>query len=191
MSDTTRRDLLRNVALAASLGGFSADAAQRVHQLAFAEKSATGGYAPKLFLPHEWETLDVLAEFIVPGARKGGAKEFIDLLASENKDLSLIFTGGLAWLDDAARDRYGATFIQAKPARQTELLDLISNRENDSSQLRPGIRFFTWARKLVVDAYYTSKAGIAELGFMGNQGLAEFTVPQAAIDYALKRSGGS
>jgi len=35
---------------------------------------------------------------------------------------------------------------------------------------------------------YTSKAGIAELGFKGNGVRATFDVPAEAIEYALKRS---
>ena len=41
---------------------------------------------------------------------------------------------------------------------------------------------------MTVDAYYTSAAGIKEVGFMGNKWLTEFKVPQGAIDYAVKRS---
>ena len=42
---------------------------------------------------------------------------------------------------------------------------------------------------MTVDAYYTSAAGIQEIGYLGNKGMAEFKVPQEAIDYALRRSG--
>jgi hypothetical protein len=41
---------------------------------------------------------------------------------------------------------------------------------------------------MTVDAYYTSAAGIKEVGFMGNRAIKEFKVPQEAIDYAIKRS---
>ncbi len=42
---------------------------------------------------------------------------------------------------------------------------------------------------MTVDAYYTSAAGLKEVGYMGNVGMTEFKVPQEAIDYAVKRSG--
>jgi len=54
--------------------------------------------------------------------------------------------------------------------------------------LQAGIRFFAWARKMVVDAYYTSAVGIEEIGYEGNKGMSEFSVPQEAIDYAIRRS---
>jgi len=41
---------------------------------------------------------------------------------------------------------------------------------------------------MTVDAYYTSAAGIKEVGYIGNRARKEFTVPQEAIDYAVKRS---
>jgi len=42
---------------------------------------------------------------------------------------------------------------------------------------------------MAVDGYYTSAAGIKEIGYMGNKASKEFHVPQEAIDYAVKRSG--
>jgi hypothetical protein len=34
----------------------------------------------------------------------------------------------------------------------------------------------------------TTPAGIKEVGYIGNSVMATFSVPQAAVDYALKRS---
>ena len=41
---------------------------------------------------------------------------------------------------------------------------------------------------MVVDAYYTSPAGVQDVGYMGNKALSSFSVPQEAVDYALRRS---
>ena len=41
---------------------------------------------------------------------------------------------------------------------------------------------------MVVDAYYTTAAGWAELGYQGNKVVAEFSVPDEAVRYALERS---
>jgi hypothetical protein len=38
------------------------------------------------------------------------------------------------------------------------------------------------------DAYYTSKEGIAELGYKGNVGMTDFKIPAEAIAYAMERS---
>ena len=194
MSEVTRRELLQSIALSVTLGGLSPAAAQHVHNVAAEEKATTGVYKAKALNPHEYQTLEKLADLILPpdekspGAVASGACEFIDLLASQNPRLLDIYTGGIAWIDQAMRRRYSVDFLSAKPNQQTALLDLIAYRKNESSELGPGIQFFEWARRMVVDAYYTSPAGIKAVGYMGNTAVAKFEVPAEAINYALKRS---
>ncbi len=194
MSELSRRDLLQSIALSVTLGGLSPAAAQHVHSMAAEEKTANGVYKAKALNPHEYQTLDKLADLIVPadekspGAGASGACEFIDLLASQNPRLLEIYTGGIAWLDQSMRRRYSTDFVSAKRSQQTALLDLIAYRKNESPELGPGILFFDWARRMVVDAYYTSPAGIKAIGYMGNTSVSKFEVPQEAIDYAVKRS---
>jgi hypothetical protein len=187
--ETTRRDVLRAAAAAAvTLTGFDSEAAQHVHQAAESEKKATGVYKAKLLNAHEYKTLASLAETIIPGAVGGGAPEFIDLLSSQNAELAAIFTGGLAWIDAEMKRRFQKTYLEADGTQQTALLDLLAYRKNQTPELAPGIRFFEWCRRMTADAYYTSKAGIAELGYKGNGAMAEFKIPQEAYDYARKRS---
>ena len=188
MSNSTRRELLQRIAAAALAGPLSAQAAQHVHEAVKQAAAAGSGYRPKAFTPHEFSTLQTLCEIIVPGASKGGAAEFIDLLSSQNPDLAAIYTGGLAWLDHAMEGAADATFLTAKLAEQTALLDKIAYRRNHAPEVAAGIHFFDWVRRMTVDAYYTSAAGIQGLGYLGNKGMTEFRVPQDAIDYALKRS---
>ena len=194
MSEVSRRDLLKNIALSATLGGVSLEAAQHVHGVATQEKAASGVYKPKGLNAHEYRTLQKLADFIIPsderspGASAAGAPEFIDLLASQNPQLLAIYTGGIAWLDYTMQRRYSSDFVSAKLEQQTALLDLIAYRKNESAELGPGIKFFEWARRMVADAYYTSPIGIKEVGYMGNTAVSKFEVPQEAVDYALKRS---
>jgi gluconate 2-dehydrogenase gamma chain len=194
MSELSRRDLLQSIALSVTLGGLSPAAAQHVHSLAADEKASTGVYKAKALNPHEYQTLEKLADLIIPaddkspGAVASGACEFIDLLASQNPRLLEIYTGGIAWLDQTMRRRYSTDFVSAKPSQQTTLLDLIAYRKNESSELGPGILFFDWARRMVVDAYYTSPGGIKAIGYLGNTSVSKFEVPQEAADYAVKRS---
>ena len=184
----TRRETLQAIAAAALAGSLPAEAAEHVHQ-ATAKETANGVYRPKALTEQEFATLRALCELIVPGASKGRAAEFIDLLSSQNSELAAIYTGGLGWLDHAMKNAVNATFLTARPADQTALLDKIAYRRNETPDLAPGIHFFDWARRMTVDAYYTSAAGIQEIGYLGNKGAAEFKVPQASMDYALKRSG--
>jgi hypothetical protein len=195
MSDTTRRDLLRSIAMSVTLAGVSEAGGQHVHHEVAEEKKPSGVYTPKVFAAHEYETLRKLADLILPadevsaGAVEAGAPEFIDLLCSGNRHLESTFRGGLAWLDAASAKRFKEPFLAAAPEQQREMLDAIAYRKNETPELAPGIEFFAWARRLTVDAFYTSKIGIADLGYLGNKGMAKFEVPAEAIRYALTRSG--
>ena len=200
-AEISRRALLRSIGASLALGAggagvVSAQDAQHVHHAVAADR-AKGDYQAKAFTTHEYATLRRLAELIVPpdehskGALDAGAPEFIDLLCFNNDELSAIFTGGMSWLDEQMKKRYQAAFLDAQPEQQTVMLDLIAYRKNaaEHPELGPGIRFFDWARNLVVDAYYTSKIGMDDIGFMGNGAVAQFSVPDEAVQYALKRSG--
>jgi len=148
-------------------------------------------------------------------ALTAGAPEFIDTLSSQNQKLADIFHGGLAWLDAEMRKRYKVGFVDATSAQQTAMLDLLVEagrteavRKSEeliyrksavyqefgaytvkrSSDLVPGIEFFDWVRKMTVDAFYTSPAGIKDIGYVGNSVYSRYVVPQSALDYAMKRS---
>lgn len=199
----SRRDLLRHLAASISLAAageqmLSAQDVQHVHHAVAEEKSAQQGkYKPKALNAHEYATLQHLSDLIVPaderspGALAANAADFIDFLCAATDDMKRIYTGGFAWLDDEMARRYdGRNFLAASPAQQKEMLDLIAFRENRAKDpaIGPGVQFFSWARNMVVDAYYTSPIGYKELGYMGNSAMAHFSVPQEAVDYAIKRS---
>jgi gluconate 2-dehydrogenase gamma chain len=185
----SRREVLARIAAAAMAGPVGLEAAQHVHaETAEATTTAGGIYKPKALTQHEFDTLKTLCEIIVPGASKGGSAEFIDLLSSQNPDMLAIYTGGIGWLDEEMKRQYRADFLTSTAAQKTEMLDKIAYRKNRTPELAPGITFFNWARRMTVDAYYTSPAGIKEVGFKGNGAVKEFKVPQEAIDYAVKRS---
>jgi hypothetical protein len=197
----SRRQILRNIGISLSLAGSGADVlsaqdAAHVHRMVKDDKAAAPNrdYRPKCFRSHEYAVLRRVCELIIPadehsqGALEAGAPEFIDLLASSNTELAEIYTGGLAWLEREMQRRYHTSFVQARPEQQTAMLDLMAYRKNESPELAPGIRFFTWARNMTVDAFYTSRIGMDDLGFKGNGAMAEFSVPAEAIAYAVKRS---
>ncbi len=164
--------------------------AQHVHAEIAAVKSLSGGpdYIPKKFTRHNFLTLKKLGDIIVPGASDAGAAEFIDFLSSHNDELAAIFNGGFGWLDHYMQKTYGADFLNAAAAQQTELLDKLAYEKNRTPETAPGVQFWTWTRNMVIDAYYTSPAGVKDLGYMGNGAMRVFSVPQEAVDYAIKRS---
>jgi hypothetical protein len=189
MSEVTRRDVLYQIGAGVTLAGnVSAQTAQHAHT-AVAEAKAKGPYKPQALTKSEFATVRRLADLIIPadkkskGAVEAGAPEFIDFLCGRNAEMKAIYTGGAAWLDAEMKRRYGAEFRHARPEQQTAMLDLIAYKKNASPELNAGIRFFDWVRNMVADAFYTSKIGWDDLGFMGNGAMAEFKVPQEALDY--------
>ena len=195
MSDITRRDALRRLALTLGVAGIvDRVAAQEVHQMA-AQSAAGGAYTPKGLTPHEYRTLERLTDLIVPvengspGAVAAGCAAWIDMLTSENDQLKTTYTTGLAWIDAAMKRRGAVDFVSASEADQAALLDRIAYRRNASPELDPGIQFFSWARRMTVDAFYTSEIGIRDIDYRGNTALTSYPAPTEAIAYALKRSG--
>ena len=184
----SRRDILRTLAVTAAGGSvlqvIPAEAAAYVHQVVRKEKAAApaGKYTPKYFSAPQYAALIALCDAIIPkddksgGAVEAGAPEFIDLLTSENEKYQLRLGGGLFWLDGFCSDRYGKVFLECAPEQKKEVLDLIAFRKNakQDSALSQGVAFFAFLRRLTCDGYYTSKIGVADLGYIGNTSLHEF-----------------
>ena len=196
MSEITRRDVLRRLGVTLmATGVLDRVSAQEVHHLATAQSATAGGYTPQALSDHEYKTLIRLTDLIIPvengkpGAVAAGAAAWIDLLGSENTQLKAIYSDGVAWIDAEMKRRQSADFVSATPEQQTALLDVIAYRRNSTPELDPGIQFFTWVRRMTVDAFYTSEIGIADIDYRGNRPQASYPEPIEAIAYALKRSG--
>lgn len=197
MSDISRRDAVRRLGLALmATGALDRLSAQEVHHMAAQSAGAAGApYRPKTFSVDEYRTLERLTDLIIPvengapGAVAAGCAAWIDTISSENEQLQGIYRRGFTWLDAAMRERGARDFLSATPGEQTALLDLIAYRRNETAELAPGIEFFTWVRRMTVDAFYTSEIGIRDVGYKGNSPMASYPEPTEAIAYALKRSG--
>ena len=106
------------------------------------------------------------------GALAAGAPAWIDMLAGVNDQLKRIYTTGFQWLDDAARQREAADFLSLPLRNRPRCSTQIAYRRNQTPALEPGIRFFTWVRRMTVDAFYTSEIGIRDIDYRGNTALA-------------------
>jgi hypothetical protein len=182
----TRRNVLKSLTMGAVAGSvlraIPLEAAEYAQRVIETERVRTSGYATKFFPAHQYKTLRMLCEIIIPadadsgGAIEAGAPEFIDLLTSENPDYQLKLGGGLMWLDSTCEDRYGKLFLDCTPQQQKEILDLIAYRNNavTNESLSQGVEFFAFLRSFTADGFFTSKIGIAYLGYQGNTFLLEF-----------------
>jgi gluconate 2-dehydrogenase gamma chain len=195
MSEISRRDVLRRLGLALmATGALDRIAAQEVHHMtAESQAAAAGPYTPKSFTPTEFRTLERLTDLIIPvengapGALAAGCAAWIDLISSENDQLKKIYKDGFAWIDAAMKTRGATSFVEAAPDQQIALLDQIAYRRNQSPELTSGIEFFTWVRRMTVDAFYTSAIGIKDIDYRGNSPMGSYPEPTEAIAYVLKR----
>ena len=193
MSELTRRELL--VAFGAT-GLMSQALAQQVHQAVRDIQSLDQGsaYKPQFFTPHEYSTLRMLVDFMIPadenskGAIDAGTSEFIDYICSRSDNQSGYYRYGLSWIDEEMQRRTGGAFTDALREEQIKLLDVLAFRKNSTALISTGVDFFSYLRGMVVDAYYTSPVGMADVGYLGNQVVSSFSVPGEAVQYALQRS---
>lgn len=141
------------------------------------------GYQPRFFTPHEWQTLRLLVDIIIPrDARSGsatdaGVPEFIDFVMAERENDAgrTAMRGGLAWLDAECRERFGKeTFVAAAGAERRQLLDDIAWPERAPARLSHGVQFFNRLRDLTASGFWSSKMGVADLQYLGNAFVAEW-----------------
>ncbi len=196
--EITRRNALKIIGatpVAAGLGIAGADAAQApaAHEHAAAQKTASavrkGPYKPKFFTAHEWATVTMLADIIIPKDEKSGSAsdagvpEFIDFTMTDQPDMQTPMRGGLRWLDTTCRKRFSKEFIDLAAADRTAILDEIAYPKKATPEMSQGAAFFTSVRNLVATGFYTSKIGIADLGYMGNVPTVWNGCPEECLDH--------
>jgi gluconate 2-dehydrogenase gamma chain len=186
MNDIDRRTLLKLISSAPVAAGFTwTDVeAQEAHQHAQAARTAAQGsraaFKPKFFTAHEYATVRLLVDLIIPkdersgSATDAGVPEFMDFMMVDQPPRQTAMRGGLAWIDRESLDRHDKPFIACTAAQQTALLDDISWPQRGARELSHGIAFFSSFRDLTASGFWTTKMGIADLQYMGNVAVAEW-----------------
>jgi gluconate 2-dehydrogenase gamma chain len=196
--EITRRNALKiigatPVAAGLGIGGASAGQAPAPHQHPAPPKAATaarkGPYKPKFFTAHEWATVALLADSIIPkdersgSATDAGVPEFIDFTMTDRPYMQTQMRGGLRWLDTACRKRFNKEFVDLSGTDRTAILDEIAYPRKAAPEVSQGAAFFTAFRNLVATGFFTSKIGIADLGYMGNVPTVWNGCPQECLDH--------
>ena len=170
-----------------------------------AVKAAAKGaaYKPKFFTPLEWQTVRILVDLIIPkdersgSATDAGVPEFMDYLMNDPTDTDTsrearqtAMRGGLAWIHSICARRFGHDFVACTDAERIALLDEIAyfkghDVEEEEAEMREpkhllvhihhGPSFFNSFRDLTASGFWSSKIGIADLGYTGNTFVAEWT----------------
>ncbi len=145
-------------------------------------------YEPKNFTAHEWETVRLLVDLIIPkdersgSATDAGVPEFMDFMLGDDPDLQTPVRGGLAWLDHECFDRHGTTFVACTDAERTAVLDDIAWPRKAKPVYAPGVAFFNSFRDLTASGFFSSRMGVQDLRYLGNTVVAEWKgCPPAAL----------
>src|SRR4051812_34989060 len=182
----TRRSILQILAVAPAAAAFTwtEAEAQQAHQHAEAASATAQAtkapFKPKFFSPHEYATVRMLVDIIIPkdersgSATDAGVPEFMDFIMADDPGRQLAMRGGLAWLDRECQNRFDKTFITSTEAERTQVLDAIAWPKEATPPMSHGVAFFNSFRDLTASGFWTSKMGIKDLAYMGNVYVAEW-----------------
>ena len=177
-----RRDLLKAMAVApaAALVPFGTALAMShapaAPSSAQAAAATAGAYQPKVLDPHEWKTVTVLSDVIIPADERSGSAtqakvpEFIDdWLGFRGGETLAAVRGGIIWLDLECQRQFTHDFVDCSEAEQKQILDRIAYPKTAAAEDAVGVVFFNHLRDLVVSGFFSSEMGVKDLPYLGNQ----------------------
>ena len=183
MSELNRREALQVIGVASLAAAFDWTPAQSTHAAASvrAARAASAPFTPTFFTAHEYETVRVLADLIIPkdersgGAIDAGVPEYMDFLMSDGSDgQRFAMRGGLAWLDIQCRKGFRKTFTECAAAERTTVLDAIAWPTRATPDMSQGVAFFTSFRDLTAAGFFSSRMGVEDLRYQGNTFVPEW-----------------
>ena len=133
--------------------------------------------APRFFTAHEWKTVRLLVDYIVPrddvsgSATDAKVPEYIDYLLAEkdaNPATQVALRGGLAWIDTESHKRFAKTFVDATDAQRRQILDDIAYPQKAPPGMSYGVTFFNRLRDMTASGFYSSAMGWKDLQYIGN-----------------------
>lgn len=186
----SRRNLLQILGAvpAAAAAGAGSAAAQTHNHAGFAAQAPfeNGPYKRQTFDDHQWKTVQVLCDLIIPADESGGSAtqagvpEFLDdwiAFRTEqdgNEDLKAQIFGGLMWLDRESNAKFEKAFADAGADQQKQLLDRIAYPKKAAPGDHAWVHFFDEFRSLTVGGYFSSKVGVAALPYLGNKAVSNW-----------------
>ncbi len=161
-------------------------------EVARAQEAVRSGFVPQFFTDHEYRTVRVLVDRILPrddrsgSATDAGVPEFMDFMMIDQPERQLAMRGGLRWVDLECAERFEKTFVDSSAEQQAALLDLLAWPDTAPEELSHGVAFFTGFRDLTATGFFTSKMGFDDLRYMGNEFVTEW---KGCPDEALRKLG--
>lgn len=188
-SGVSRRDLFQILAAVPATAALAEAAPVQRHDahVHVAPPAADNGpYQRKTFDDRQWQTVRVLCDLIIPAddrsgsATAAGVPEFLDDWIAFRTDedgndhLRAQIFGGLMWLDRESNRLFEKNFAGASADQQKQILDRIAYPHKAAAEDRPWAEFFSEFRSLTVSGFFSSKAGVKDLPYLGNTLVVEW-----------------
>jgi hypothetical protein len=153
-------------------------------------KYKPGDLWPLTFSKDQRRLVIVLCDIIMPADKTSpsasmlGVHDFVDEWISspypaQKGDRNIILKG-LSWLDEKAGRRNKASFISLNPKDQLAICQDLARKAKADSRRFPG-SFFYRLRNLVAGGYYTTPAGMKDIGYLGNVPQDEWNGPPEEV----------
>jgi hypothetical protein len=178
MDRLNRRSMLQLLGAVPVAAGFTwteAEAAQAATAAQAARKPAAGAaYTPAFFTEHEWATVRLLVDLILPkddrsgSATDAGVPEFMDFMMGDTPNRQTAMRGGLAWIDRQCEERYEKRFLDCTADQRAAVLDDIAWPQKAKPEFSHGVAFFNSFRDLTASGFWSSKMGVEDLKYLGN-----------------------
>ncbi|RYE07408.1 MAG: gluconate 2-dehydrogenase subunit 3 family protein [Sphingobacteriaceae bacterium] len=132
-------------------------------------------HAETFFTKAEMATITVLADIIIPkdehsgSASDAGVPDFIEFIVKDIPEHKVPMRGGLRWLDVQCAERYNHAFVDCSHDQQIEMVTEIAYPLKAKPKMQQGVNFFNRMRDLTASGFFTSKIGIKDIGYAGNQ----------------------
>ena len=145
---------------------------------------------PKFFTRHEYATVTVLADLIIPrdersgSASDAGVPEFMDFMMVDQPLRQTAMRGGLAFIDHLCEARFDKSFIESTDDERKQVLDDLAFPGKVDPAFAHGAAFFSSFRDLTASGFWTSRMGIEDLQYLGNKPVAEWKgCPSEALEH--------
>ncbi|MBS1749465.1 MAG: gluconate 2-dehydrogenase subunit 3 family protein [Bacteroidetes bacterium] len=149
------------------------------------------------FTTQEMATIAILADIIIPKDEVSGSAtdakvpEFIEFIVKDMPDYQVPMRGGLRWLDRETQLRFQKNFKDCSRDQQIQVVDDIAYPKKAKPSMSQGVSFFSTMRDLTCTGFYTTKMGIDDIGYVGNQpnqwnGVPDDVLKQYGLAYTEK-----
>jgi hypothetical protein len=151
---------------------------------------------PLTFTPGQRRTAHALCDIIIPAdehspsASAVGVVDFIDEGVSapyprQRRDRQTILEG-FDWLDAESTRRFAGSFAALAIEQQDAICRDICHAAKAAPAFATAAKFFATYRNLTAGGFYTTPAGMKDVGYVGNVPLARFDGPPLEV---LKAAG--